>query len=76
MLIHYMQDSERPFNVVLQTDKAIIVKYEGNLYRVKEWCCCSNNLFTELQAGFNVNLVPLETDEIEKYSEDMQYQKL
>jgi hypothetical protein len=74
MLIHYKKDNKRPFSVVLQTDKVIIVKYEGALYKVKEWCYCGSSLFAGLKAGFNVDLVPLDTDELEKYSEAMQYQ--
>lgn len=74
MLIHYKKESERPFSAILQTDKVIIVKYEGALYKVKEWCYCGSSLFAGLKAGFNVDLVPLDTDELEKYSEAMQYQ--
>lgn len=69
MLIHYKKDNERPFSVVLQTDKVIIVKYEGTLYRVKEWCYCGSNLFAGLEAGFNVDLVTIDEAELEKYSE-------
>lgn len=69
MLIHYKKENERPFSVVLQTDKVIIVNFEDTLYRVKEWCFCGSNLFVGLEAGFNVDLVPLDTDELEKYSE-------
>lgn len=69
MMIHYMRDSERPFSVVLQTNKVIIVKYNGTLYRVKEWCYCGNNLLAGCQAGYNVDLAPLDEAELEKYSE-------
>ena len=71
MLIHYTQDSERPFEIVLHTDKIIIVKHGNNYFRVKEWCYCGNNLIGGYQAGYNVDLVPLDEAELEKYSEDI-----